>query len=159
MREDIAATILAFVVEAGTDIRTIIAFMGNVLTADPSAGIARVGGFIPINSKSICGIRVYKMDAHYSAALARAIRGIIILDRASRMAAPYAATAITQLGILLPCGIAVRAGMVAGVAAGIALAVFPAGSLCAALMDALHGAAGIGALAILFRPIVGVLLG
>lgn len=59
------------------------------------------------------------------------------------------------MGTLLPCGIAVRAGMVAGVAAGTALAVFPAGIHLAALMDALHGAAGIGALAILIRPIVG----
>lgn len=49
--------------------------------------------------------------------------------------------------------------MVAGVAAGKALAVFPTGIHLAALMDALHGAAEIGAPAILIRPIVGGLTG
>lgn len=84
LREDIAATILAFVVEAGTDIRTIIAFMGNVLTADPSAGIALVGGCIPIIDSIKFGNTVCIMDAPMSAAIALAI-GIIIPDRAFRM--------------------------------------------------------------------------
>lgn len=155
LREGIAAFIFAFVVEAGTDIRKLIVFMGNVLTADPSAGIAPVGGCIPIIDSIKFGNTVCIMDAPMSAAIALAI-GIIIPDRAFRMEAPYAATAITHLGTLLPCGIAVRAGVVAGVAAGKAGAVRPADIHRAALlMAALHGAAGIGALAILIRPIVG----